>query len=74
MKNEELIKIRKLWNLYDQASNKETDYFIKSLEASRQGNKTLAEYIDKKILPRLKNKAYKFFLAYEKAFNKYYGK
>jgi len=74
MKNEKLIKIRKLWDLYDQASSKETEYFIKYLEALRQGNKALAEYIDKKILPKLRKKSYQLFLAYEKAFNEYYGK
>ena len=74
MKNEDLIKIRKLWELYDEASNKETDFFIKYLDALNKGNKPLAEYIDKKILPKLRKKAYQLFLACEREFNKYYGK
>jgi hypothetical protein len=71
MKNERVMKIRKIWDLYDQASNEESEYLIKYFEALRQGNKALAEYIDKKILPKLRKKSYQLFLAYEKALNEY---
>lgn len=64
-------KIKQLWNKYDEISNKETDYYIRYLEALRNGNKGLAEYIDKKILPKLRKKSYQLFLAYKNEFDKY---
>lgn len=57
-------KIRQLWQQYDEASNKVTDWVFKSLEARRQGNKGLANYIEAKVLPKVQKESYKSFLLY----------
>lgn len=67
-------KILKTWREYDEISNKETDYFIQYLEALRQGNKGLANYVKNKILPKLSKKSYLAFINYYRAFNDFYGK
>jgi len=63
-------KIRQLWKQYDEASNKASDWFVKSLEARRQENKGLANYIETKILPKVQKESYKSFLLYSQEVEK----
>lgn len=49
---------KELFYEYDQVSNRETDYFLRYLEARRTGKKRLANYIELKILPTLRKKCY----------------
>lgn len=57
--------IKWIWNKYDEASNKVSDYVIKSIEAKNSGNIHLATYIDSKVLPTLRKRSYELFCAYE---------
>lgn len=49
---------KELFNEYDKVSNRETDFYLRYLEACRAGNKRLANYIEIKILPTLRKKCY----------------
>ena len=74
MKNTDIDKIKDLWQLYDKASSKETDYYLKYLYALNQGSKALAKYIDQQILPKLQKKAYRLILTYKQKFETIYEK
>ncbi|OGK11320.1 hypothetical protein A2768_01520 [Candidatus Roizmanbacteria bacterium RIFCSPHIGHO2_01_FULL_37_16] len=63
-------KIKLFWQQYDELSNKELDWFIHFLEAIRQGNVSLANYIEKNVLTKLVKESYKAFLLYMQEFEK----
>ncbi len=74
MESPNLGKIKQLWQKYDEMSDKEADYFLKHLNALKEGNIGLAEYINNNILPKLKKKSYQLFLAYSREIEKLNGK
>lgn len=53
---------KQIFQEYDKTSNKETDYFVRSLDARRFGNRRLALYIENKIIPSLRKKSYQLAL------------
>lgn len=54
-------KIQQTFEAYDEASNRVTEYIARSLNAKREGNNRLSNYIEKRILPYLTKKSYKLF-------------
>jgi hypothetical protein len=67
---EEYKTVKRLFEIYDKASNEVADCLIKSLEARRIGKTALANYLINKIYPKLQKRSYELFCKYTDACNK----
>jgi len=68
--NNKYQSTKPLFDAYDQASNEATDCLIESIEARRKGKTAVADYLEKKLYPKLMKRSYELLIRFSDAVDK----